>query len=108
MKITKAVTKWMTGVALAGALLLAAPHKAEAQRFGIGISVGAPVVYGGGYYGPRYVQPYPYVYGAPYYGPGYYGYYGRPYVGGYYRGGYYGHGYYGGPHGFVGRGGYRR
>ncbi len=92
MKMTKAITKWMTGAALAGALLLAAPHKAEAQHVSFGVSVGAPVVYGGGYYGPRYVRPYPYAYGYPYYGPSYYG-YGRPYYGGY-------------AHGYYGRGGY--
>ncbi len=107
MNIMKAVTKAILGTVVAGAMLLAVPRKAEAQRFGVGISIGGPVVYGG-YVGPRYVRPYPYAYGYPYYGPGYYGYYGRPYVGGFYPGGYYGRGYYAGPHGFVGRGGFRR
>ncbi len=109
MKMMTAIAKGLTGAALAGALLLAAPQKAEAQRFGVGISIGGPV-YGGGYYGPRYVRPYPYGYGYPYsYGPGYYGsygYYGRPYVGGYYHG-YPGRGYYG-PRPLDGRYGYRR
>ena len=93
MSMTKTISKWLTGAALAGALLFAAPHKAEAQRVGFGISIGAPV-YGGGYYGPAY-GAYPYAYGYPYYG-GYYG-YGHPYYGGgYYRGGYGGRGYVGG------------
>ena len=118
MTILKAMTKWITGAALAVALLFATPHKAEAQRIGFGISIGTPAY--GGYYGPGYVRPYPYAYGYGYpaYGPAYYGgYYGRPYYGGgYYRGGgyggyygrgSYGHGYVGG-RGFAGRGGYRR
>ena len=87
MKITKTITKWMTGAALAGALLFAAPHKAEAQsHFSFGVSVGHP------YYG-GYSQPYYSGYYAPYpvYGPGYgyyhpYRHYYRPYA---YRG-YYG------------------
>ena len=109
---TKAIKKIITGAALAGALLFAAPHKAEAQRIGFGISIGGPV-YGGGYYGPRYVRPYPaygpayyggypYAYGRPYYGGGY----ARPYYGGGYRGGYYGGRGYGYGGGY--RGGWRR
>ena len=76
MKITKTITKWMTGAALAGALLFAAPHKADAQ-VSFGIRVGRP--YYGGYYGYRpyyggyYARPYP-VYGPGYYAPPY-GYY---------------------------------
>ena len=120
MTITKTITKWLTGAALAGALLMAAPHKAEAQRVGFGISIGGGG-YGGYYGGPGYARPYPYAYGYPYYGPAYYGggyygggYYRGGYGGGYYRGGYgggyarggYGGGYarggYGGGHGFVG------
>jgi hypothetical protein len=106
MKMLKTITKWMTGAALAGALLFAAPQKAEAQRVGFGISIGTGPAFGGGYYGgPRYVRPYPaYGYGYPVgygYGyPAYYGGYGRPYYGGGYRGGYYNRGGYGG-------GGYR-
>ncbi len=108
MKIMKTMTKWLTGAALAGALLFAAPHKAEAQRVGFGISIGTGPVYGG-YYGPHYVRPYPYGYPA-YYG----GYYGpRPYYGGYYGGRPYArsYGYRGGGYGYRGgavRGGYRR
>ena len=94
MSMIRTMTKWMMGAALAGALLFAAPHKAEAQtRFSFGVSVGHP--YYGGYYQPYYsgyYAPYP-VYGPPYaygyyrphrhyYGPGpyaYRGYYGRGY-----------------------------
>lgn len=99
MKITRTITKLLTGAALAGALLLAAPHKAQAQRIGFGIGIGGPV-YGGGYYGPRYVRPYPYGYRYPGYAPGYAypGYYGGG--GGYYGRPYYSRPYYGG--------GYRR
>ena len=51
MSMTKTITKWMTGAALAGALLFTAPHKAEAQsRFSFGVSVCSP--YYGGYYQP--------------------------------------------------------
>ena len=111
MTITKTISKWLTGAALAGALLFAAPHKAEAQRIGFGISIGGPGYYGA-YYGPRYVRPYPvygYGYGYPYYGGGYYGgYYGRPYYAGGYRGGYYGGRGYAGSGFAGGRGGYRR
>jgi hypothetical protein len=111
--MTKTISKMITGAALAGALLFATPHKAEAQRVGFGISVGVPApVYGPGYYGAGYVAPYPY-YGPSYYGPAYYGrgyyggYYGRGYYGGGYRGGYVGRGYVGGRGGYVGgRGGY--
>ncbi len=48
------MTKWITGAALAAALLIAAPHKAEAQ-VGFGIQVGSYPAYGYGYaapYGP--------------------------------------------------------
>lgn len=106
MSLKTTIAKMITGAALAGALLFAAPHKAEAQRVGFGVTIGTGPVYSGyysGYYGPRYVRPYPYYngyYGPAYYGPRYYGhgyygprpYYGRPYArpygGGYYRGGY--------------------
>jgi hypothetical protein len=116
MKMLKTITKWMTGAALAGALLFAAPQKAEAQRVGFGISIGTGPAYGGGYYGgPRYVRPYPYGYPAAYgYGYPAYGYgYSRPYYGGGYvggyRGGYYNRGYVGGGYRGGGyRGGYRR
>ncbi|GAA3756668.1 hypothetical protein [Terriglobus aquaticus] len=88
MKITRTITKWMTGAALAGALLFAAPKKAEAQ-VSFGISVGRPV-YGYGYgYRPYYPAPYAYGYPAPVYG-----YYGRPYYRPYY------HAYYGRPYGY--------
>lgn len=96
MSLKTTIAKMITGAALAGALLFAAPHKAEAQRVAFGVTIGNGPVYSGpvysGYYGPAYVRPYPY-YGYRYYGPAYYGprpYYGRPYVrpyGGYYRGG---------------------
>ena len=87
MKLTTTLTKWITGAALAGALLFAAPKKAEAQ-VSFGISVGHP-----GYYGPAYgygYRPYYGGYYAPspvYYGPRPYAYgYGyRPYYRGYYR-----------------------
>ena len=104
MSMLKTMTKWLAGAALAGALLFAAPQKAEAQRVGFGISIGGPV-YGGGYY--PYAAPSPYYAGYPAYYGGYYGphYYGRPYYGGY-RGGYYGRGYVGGYRGGYGRGGY--
>lgn len=103
MGMTKTITRILSGAALAGALLLATPQKAEAQRVGFGISIGTGPVYTGGYYGPRYVRPYPYY---PY-NSGYYGYYAprpyyRPYVQSYprpyVRGGY---------NGYV-REGYRR
>ena len=95
MKITNTLTKWITGAALAGALLFAAPKKADAQ-VSFGISVGHPY-YGGGYgygyrpyYGAGYYRPYAYGYpgygysGRPYYGrPYYHAYYGRPYGRGY-------------------------
>ena len=81
MKIKSTLTKMITGAALAGALLFAAPKKADAQ-VSFGISVGRPA-YGYGY-GYR-----PYAYGYPGYAgyPGYYG-YARPYPA-------YGAGYYG-------------
>ncbi len=93
MSMTKTITKWMTGAALAGALLFTAPHKAEAQsRFSFGVSVGSP--YYGGYYQPYYGGYYAPPY--PVYGPGY-GYY-RPY-GHYYAPGPYAYrGYYGRDH----------
>ena len=74
---------------LAGAFLMAATPKAEAQRvvigFGAGIYAPAPPVgyYGGPVYGqPGYYQP---GYGQPYYGPSPYD---QPYYGGqaYYNG----------------------
>ncbi len=40
MRSTKAIAKWFTGAALAGALLFAAPHKVEAQVT-FGVAVGA-------------------------------------------------------------------
>ena len=92
MKITGTLTKWMTGAALAGALLFAAPKKADAQ-VSFGISVGHPA-YGYGYgYRPYYSGYYrPYAYGYPAYGyPAYgYGYHYRPYY----------HAYYGRPYGY--------
>ena len=60
MTILKTISKLLTGAALAGALLLAAPHKAEAQRIGFGISIGGPAYYGG-YYG----RPYPMLTATP-------------------------------------------
>ncbi|QHN04631.1 hypothetical protein FTO74_15630 [Granulicella sp. WH15] len=71
---TKVATMMAAGF-LAGALVVAAPVKAEAQR--------VVVRFGG----PRYVYaPAPVVYG-PAYAPGYYG-YGHPYWGGgHWRGG---------------------
>lgn len=50
MRTIKANMKWIAGATLAGALLLAAPHQAQAQvSFGVGVSnYGAPA-YGGGY-----------------------------------------------------------
>jgi hypothetical protein len=50
MQSMKAITKWLLGAALAGAFVLAAPHKAQAQ-VGFGVVVGnqpAPG-YGNGY-----------------------------------------------------------
>lgn len=89
MKITKTIATWMAGAAIAGAMLFAAPQKAEAQSsFSFGVTVG-----NGGYY-----TPYPYGYYGHYrpyyysgysgYYPSYYGYYSRPYYG------YHGHSYY--------------
>lgn len=77
MKLTNTLTKWITGAALAGALLVAAPKKADAQ-VSFGISVGRPA-YGYGYgYRPYYGGYYrPYGYYGP--RPGYYGYH-RPYA----------------------------
>lgn len=79
MQINKTITKWITGAALAGALLFATPKKADAQ-VSFGISVGHPY-YGYGYGYRPYYRPYP-VYGYP---PPVYGYYHRPYYGGYYH-----------------------
>ena len=39
------VAKVMTAGLVAGALVLAAPAKAEAQQFVVGVQVGRPVVY---------------------------------------------------------------
>ncbi len=56
MRSTKAIAKWMAGTALAGALLFAAPHKAQAQvTFGIGV---------GAYPAPAYGYNGPYAYDA--------------------------------------------
>lgn len=97
MRTLKTVSKWIAGAALAGALFFATPQKAEAQRFSVGIGIGAPV-YGGGYCNPYYgYRCYPYAVGYPvyggYYGHAYRGYYGRPYYGAAYSRGYYGRGY---------------
>ena len=80
------------GAALAGALLFAAPHKAQAQHIGFGISIGGPVY--GGYYAPGPYAYGPAYYGYPAYGPGYAygGYYGPRFYG---RGYGYGRGFYG-------------
>ena len=54
MYSTQAIARWMTGAGLAGALLFAAPHKAQAQvTFGIGVGA-----YGAPAYG--YANPYDY------------------------------------------------
>ena len=45
------IAKWVTGAALAAALLVAAPHKAEAQ-VGFGVQVGSYPAYGYGYAAP--------------------------------------------------------
>ncbi len=59
------ITKWITGAALAAALLVATPHKADAQvTFGIGFGHPAPVY--GQAYGPVYGQVYVPAYN-PYY-----------------------------------------
>lgn len=47
------MAKWVTGAALAAALLVAAPHKAEAQ-VGFGVQVGSYPAYGYGYAAPSY------------------------------------------------------
>ena len=89
MKITRTLTKWMAGAALAGAMLFTAPKKADAQ-VSFGISVGHPYAgYGYGYrpYYGAYARPYAYNYPAYGYGygyaprPYYHAYYGRPYYG---------------------------
>ncbi len=66
------VAKVFTVGLLAGAVVMAAPAKAEAQ-VGIGVRIGPAPYYG--YRRPVYVAP------APVYGYGYYGrpYYARPY-----------------------------
>jgi len=56
MKITNVkamVAKGVTVGLLAGAFVLAAPAKADAQQFAVGVQVGYPH-YGYGYYGPDY------------------------------------------------------
>jgi hypothetical protein len=65
----KAATVLAAGF-LAGALVMAAPTKAEAQGFAVGVQFGGPRYHRGPVYayGPRYAHP-PVVYG-----PGYYGY----------------------------------
>ena len=68
MKLTNVkamIAKVFTIGLLAGAVVMAAPTKAEAQ-VGIGVRIGPAVPYG--YRRPVYVAPAPY-----------YGYYGRPY-----------------------------
>ena len=63
-------TKIMVAGALAGAVMLAAPQKADAQQFGFHIGFGRPVagpVYAAPAYGPVYAAPY-----APVYRPGFY------------------------------------
>jgi hypothetical protein len=52
------VAKGMVVVLAAGALMFASPAKAEAQRFAVGVRVGAP------FYGPRVYAP------GPFYGAG--------------------------------------
>jgi hypothetical protein len=47
--ISKFAVKWIAGAAVAGALLLATPHQAQAQSFGVQVAV-RPVAYG--YFGP--------------------------------------------------------
>jgi len=60
MKITNVkamVAKGVTVGLLAGAVMLAAPAKADAQQFAVGVRVGYPGYYGYpayGYYGPDY------------------------------------------------------
>jgi hypothetical protein len=60
MKITNVkamVAKGVTVGLLAGAFVLAAPAKADAQQFAVGVRVGYPAYYGYpayGYYGPDY------------------------------------------------------
>ena len=49
MKSMWTITKWIAGAAVAGALVLATPHQAQAQRFGVQVAV-RPVGYG--YIGP--------------------------------------------------------
>ncbi len=58
MRTIKANMKWMAGATLAGALLLATPHQAQAQvSFGIGVSsYGAPSHGYGDPYAYREVQ----------------------------------------------------
>lgn len=80
MQMTKTIAKWVAGAAIAGAMLFAAPRKAEAQSWSFGVSVG-----NGGYYSP-------YAYGRPAYRPYYSGYY-PSYYGTYYPQPYYGHSY---------------
>jgi len=77
----KVVAVLATG-ALAGAVLVAAPTQAEAQRFVVGVHVGGPA-----YYGPRYAYAPPvYGYGYGYGHPGYgYGHYDRWHRGGWRR-----------------------
>jgi hypothetical protein len=53
MKITNVkamVAKGVTVGLLAGAFVLAAPAKADAQQFGVGVQVGSPHYYGPDYY----------------------------------------------------------
>ena len=96
MKITNlkaTMAKIATVGLLAGAVVLAAPQKAEAQvRFGVGVNFGGPVVYRHHYYAP------PVVYAPPVYGYGYY----HPHYG------YYGYRHYGWDHYHHGYGGYYR
>ena len=83
MKITNVkamVAKIFTVGLLAGAVVIAAPAKAEAQ-FGIGVRIGPAPYYGPVYRRPIVVAPPVYGFGG-YYGPGYarpYGWDARPY-----------------------------
>ncbi len=66
MKNIKAIRNWLLGAAMASALVLVAPNKADAQ-VSFGVRVGAPVV-AVGYYGPYHYDGW---HRRVYYGPGY-------------------------------------
>jgi hypothetical protein len=53
-KVKAMVAKGVTVVLLAGAFALAAPAKAEAQQFAVGVQIGYPHSGYAGYYGPDY------------------------------------------------------